>query len=74
VEVKTWQGFYAMFLPERSKFGLNELLGRPGIGAGPLHSLTCNTNDIAEGLANPVNNVSNMLQLAPLDAGELHAV
>jgi len=28
VEVKTWQALYAMFLPERSGFGLNELLGR----------------------------------------------
>jgi len=27
VEVKTWQALYAMFLPERSGFGLNELLG-----------------------------------------------
>jgi len=28
VEAKAWQAFYATLLLERSKFGLNELLGR----------------------------------------------
>ena len=36
VEVKTWQAFSAMFLPERSGFGLNELLGLSNREPSPL--------------------------------------
>jgi len=37
VEAKAWQAFYATLLLERSKFGLNELLG---LIPAPRHDLT----------------------------------
>jgi hypothetical protein len=41
VEAKPWQALYAMALLERSKFGLNELLGR----------MLCTHDERAQGLA-----------------------
>jgi hypothetical protein len=35
VEAKAWQAFYATLLLERSKFGLNELLGREALDCKP---------------------------------------
>jgi len=46
--VKTWQALYAMFLPERSGFGLNELLAALLILLAKKNVEECQENEAPE--------------------------
>ena len=56
----------------RSGIGLNELLGGPGIATSTGLRLPRDTYDVAQISPDLVDDVTDMLQLLALDAGEFH--